>query len=199
MPNQNSASTPECWGKSELLKRLLLAGKMGSVEAVPKKGRPRCGPKFSDQEIEQNLWSRVRVAENGCWNFQGCVVGKYKQARFTFKKEQIASRISWIFTRGQIPDGLFVLHHCDNEQCVRTDHLFLGDHLANTADKMKKNRQWRPIGTLNQAAILNEEKVREIRRLRTTGLFEREIGEIIGCARSAVSGVLQGKSWSHVK
>jgi hypothetical protein len=36
-----------------------------------------------------------------------------------------------------------VLHHCDNPPCVRPDHLFLGDAIANNADKVRKGRQSR--------------------------------------------------------
>ncbi len=51
-----------------------------------------------------------------------------------------ANRLAWVAYRGQIPEGLFVLHHCDNPACVNPDHLYVGTHAKNMEDKAKRNR-----------------------------------------------------------
>lgn len=152
---------------------------------------------FSPEQKEFNLWAMCEFDEFGCWN--GCKVGKYKVATYRYGKEQLAHRVSWIFTNGEIPKGKCILHHCDNPMCIRPDHLFLGTRTDNNLDKLNKGRQWRPIGVKNPASKLNERIVLRIRSLRKKMLFEREIAEIVGSTRSAVSKVLQGESWRHVK
>ena len=51
-----------------------------------------------------------------------------------------AHRYSWVLHFAQIPDGLWVLHRCDNRSCIRPSHLFLGTAANNTADMMAKGR-----------------------------------------------------------
>lgn len=51
-----------------------------------------------------------------------------------------ASRDAWTEAYGPIPDGLWVLHHCDNAACCRPTHLYLGDAVQNARDREARGR-----------------------------------------------------------
>ena len=51
-----------------------------------------------------------------------------------------AHRIAFEVEKGPIPEGMCVLHRCDNPPCVKVEHLFLGTQLDNARDRDAKGR-----------------------------------------------------------
>lgn len=94
---------------------------------------------------ETRFWSHVDKTGD-CWLWTASVFkDRYGYGKFNAASEKptrvvYAHRFSWELANGPIPDGLWVLHHCDNPPCVRPDHLFLGTQSANVADMHSKGR-----------------------------------------------------------
>lgn len=82
----------------------------------------------------------------GCWNWVGSKTIEGYGNFSTRRKQYKAHRFSWEIKFGKIPIGKLVCHSCDNPSCVNPEHLWLGTDKDNALDKVKKNRQWRPIG-----------------------------------------------------
>lgn len=93
--------------------------------------------------VEKRLWARVVKSPetDGCWVWMGAVCGKgYGVIGVEKQRMEMTHRVSWRIHRGEIPDGMDVLHTCDNPPCMRPDHLFLGTQLDNMRDASKKGR-----------------------------------------------------------
>lgn len=111
------------------------------------------------------------------------------------------SRVLWTLLRGEIPKGKCVLHTCDFTSCMNIDHLFLGSHLDNMQDKMKKGRHVAvgSPGVRNGQAKLTQEAAKAIRAMRGEKT-QQEIADHITStytkiSRSQVGNILRGKQW----
>lgn len=106
----------------------------------------------------------------------------------------IASRVSWELENAEeVPNGMYVLHKCDNPKCVRPDHLFIGSIRDNAMDMMRKGRK---------KTILSKEKAGAIRNLAAQGMRNSELAAMFGISRASISLIVHGKRWlfeSHVR
>lgn len=94
-------------------------------------------------DIHGRFWSKVDRSggPDACWNWTSALRSKgYGDFLVRGKERCAAHRLSYIWAYGPIPNGLFVLHRCDNKLCVNPAHLFLGTHHDNMNDLTTKRR-----------------------------------------------------------
>jgi hypothetical protein len=114
--------------------------------------------------------------------------------------------------KGCIPDGMLVLHKCDNPRCCNPEHLFLGTSQDNQDDKVSKGRQARGDGHYSRTtpeklcrgvrhgnAKLTDDLVRKIRAECTgmRGSISRLAREL-NVSKGIVWAVKSRKIWAHV-
>jgi len=109
---------------------------------------------------------------------------------------EYAYRIAYELVREPIPDGLFVLHDCDNPSCVNPFHLFLGTQRENMLDMEAKGRRARcgAAGSRNPAARLTLRRVRAIRALADQ-LSYGQLARRFGVSKSQISRIVNWESW----
>lgn len=133
----------------------------------------------------------------GCWSWTGYRdPNGYGRLRVD-GVPKLAHRLSWELYRGTIPEGMHVLHRCDNPPCVKPAHLFLGDHDMNMRDKMAKKRHRYGVskGEKHGCSKLTEQQVREIRA--SVGP-SRIIGEQYGISGRQVREIRTRTAWAHI-
>ncbi len=135
-----------------------------------------------------------KINKKDCWEWMGCVsTGGYGQFVFNGKM-QGAHRVSWQIHKDNIPNGLCVLHKCDNRKCVNPEHLFIGTHKENTNDMMKKDRGALKYGEKHPYAKLEEKDIKEIFNL--SGLLsQREIAKKFNVSQGLIQRILKHKAW----
>lgn len=91
------------------------------------------------------FWSKAITGYGGeCWHFEsvdGMGYGQFYLRKEGRKSVNVhAHRFAWELINGPVPEGMHVLHRCDNPACIRVDHLFLGTHAENMHDARRKRK-----------------------------------------------------------
>ena len=159
-------------------------------------------------DLATRFWSKVnKPAPDTCWEFQGAK-HNFGYGLFQFAgKCHAAHRIAYQLAYGAIPDGLFVLHNCDNPPCVNPLHLRLGTPADNMQDKTTRKRNNNPIGDRSgrrlhperygtgadhPLAKLSSSEVAELRaRYTQGGISQRKIAEVYGITQAAANRIIR--------
>lgn len=143
----------------------------------------------------ERLMTHVQQSESGCWTWLGYKNNKgYGMLLGAGKSLVLAHRASYEVHVSDIPQGLQVLHACDNPACVNPRHLFLGTTKDNIADMVAKGRNAR--GEMQPHAKLS---AGDIALIRNSQQKQKEIASIYKISQGAVSMIQNGKRWSHIK
>lgn len=146
------------------------------------------------------LWSKIEKQEpEKCWPWLSCrdkrgygVINSGGCGLRTF-----AHRVVWMLTHGAIPQGMCVLHRCDNPPCCNPAHLFLGTKADNLRDAAEKGRM--PRGEAHWRAKLTECDVREIRQQYAAGnISQRKLAKMFHVSEERIHSIVYRLAWKHV-
>lgn len=143
-----------------------------------------CGPKQRQLKWEDSF--------SGCWNCISHKGSKGYPVRKINGKAYLLSRFIWEECFGFIPEGLCVLHSCDNPACINPEHFFLGTKTDNAKDRDFKHRQAR--GERSGMAKLKKEQVEKIRGTIGTNV---EIAKIYNVSQTLISAIRRNIIWKN--
>lgn len=138
----------------------------------------------------------VMRGKTECWAWLGAWGGRSRDRRPYFMadgRRTMAYRWVWELVSGTpIPDGMMVLHSCDNGGypvgCCNPHHMRLGGVQENADDMTERQRHGLPHNV-----------VRAIRTLLSEGRTQASIASLYGVSRETVSAIATQRVYSHVR
>jgi hypothetical protein len=144
-------------------------------------------------DIRARFWKLVAVVgDSECWVYTGKLArdnyGRFRDYTNDVCVQWQAHRLAYTLAVGEIPDGLLVLHKCDNRPCCNPKHLFVGTQLDNVLDCLSKGRGNRRART---STLLSENRVEELKEARTSGLSWTQLAEKFGVGRTTCRNAVE--------
>jgi hypothetical protein len=145
--------------------------------------------------LQQRFEAKIYKTQT-CWIWTGALIPKGYGMIGKDGGRELAHRVAYELFIGPIPEGMFVLHRCDNRRCVNPKHLFLGTNTDNMQDMIAKGRARHIRGEECSFAKLNAELVRSIRiDTRTCEAIATELG----LSATTVERARSRKTWRHIQ
>lgn len=133
----------------------------------------------STKSLKERFEEKIYYSPDGCWYWTGCA---HRYGKILIKGvSQLAHRVSYELYKGNIPNGMHVLHGCDNTLCVNPSHLRVGTHLENMID-----------ASIRSKMLTTTEQVMEIREDLKKGIPIFEIAKKNRLSQSYISGIKKG-------
>lgn len=146
--------------------------------------------------LKEILLDKSLADDSGCWIWQGSKSGGTGYGHFNkFKQTLSAHRVAYQIWNGSIPDGMCVLHMCDVRACCNPEHLFLGTHADNVADKVSKDRQSAGRGERHGKSKLTERAVKVIRVRFVDGASHGKLAARYMVSKSAIRHIVTNRTW----
>ncbi len=132
--------------------------------------------------------------ETLCWEWKRFITSNgYGCITIGEKGKKRAHRYSYELFYGPIPDGLSVLHRCDNKICCNIEHLFTGTGKDNMQDCVKKGRHAGQTGA-NRAKI-TDAMAMNIRIMYARGQHSMSVlATIYGVQQNTLASIVKGEA-----
>ena len=153
------------------------------------------------EKVEERFWPKVSLGhDGGCWEWTATRGSHGGYGVFwDGKRNARAHRVAYELLVGPIPEGLNVLHYCDNPPCVNPRHLWAGTQGENNADREAKGRGRYFVGEEAGFARLTETEVTAIRdEYEAGGIGHRALGRKYGVCHQHISRIINRLTWGHI-
>lgn len=160
----------------------------------------------SSKQVYCGLWclakSHFTPAGDGCWLWRGAKTELgYGFLTVSRGKQVGAHRFVYENMVAKIPDGMHLLHKCDNPTCINPGHMRVGSHADNMHDMFSKGRNKVGPGfsylrgAKHPMAKLSETDVTAIRN--APGEKSKALASRYGVSVWTIQNIRAGRNWSR--
>ena len=145
--------------------------------------------------LEQRLLSRIVKQENGCWQWQGSTMPAGYGHISVSRRMRGTHRVAYELWVGPIPEGLTVMHTCNNPLCCNPAHLCIGTNRQNIQYSGAWGRRAKPY-----AHKLRPRDAAEIKWLAlNTHKTKAAIGKLYAVDAKTVRDIKKGDTWADIE
>ena len=153
--------------------------------------------------LKELIQDRTTINPLGCWIWHGARSKSGYGNIGRCGKTMAAHRVAYRIWNGDIPDGMCVIHVCDDRACCNPAHLYLGTQKENIRDMFARGRNAKffsniPFGERVGGSKLTEWDVRFIRHWIANGFQGEVVAAEFGVTGANVSQIYKLKTWRHV-
>lgn len=139
-----------------------------------------------------------KVTENGCWECTSHTRDlEGYPLKFNGGRTRRLSRVLYEELFGDIPEGLKILHKCDNRACINPEHLMLGTSKENTQDMINKGRanmrESRKLTPEQREAIRNDTRLKKV-IAEEYGITRQDVHKLQKRGKKT-NGICEGKTY----
>lgn len=156
--------------------------------------------------LRERLLSKIKVNPiTDCWEWQGStkgmgygytIIGSRKDGT---RRTASTHRLAYEEWKGEIPNGYFVCHKCDNPRCINPEHLFVGTRQDNIDDRERKGRNIVKFGEDKSNSKLTMKDVKDARWERAyKGTTYQALADKYGVGKHTIMNAIKGKTWKCV-
>lgn len=137
--------------------------------------------------LEERFWAKVeRLGDDDCWNWIGASRPRGYGVISKNGRQTSATHVSLEIHGCDVPDGLWVLHKCDNPKCVNPKHLYIGNALQNSRDAVIRNRFKRKLTPIQAQEIYKSTESTKI------------LSNLYGVSEAMIGHIKSGRKWGNV-
>ena len=149
----------------------------------------------NEMPLEQRFWSKVNKRNFGeCWEWDSRI-GQDGYGQFHFRgKNTHSHRVAWMLKNDkEIPEGMIILHTCDNKRCVNPYHLKLGTYSDNLADAMERTPY-----RMGRKSRFYDGEVWLMKKLYYGGTEQKLIAKMFRATQSYISNLINDNRGTNI-
>jgi hypothetical protein len=150
-----------------------------------------------DDRFAERFFAKIDIPddENDCWTWLACKNALGYGNIGLSGHILLAHRASYELLVGTIPDGMCILHSCDNPSCVNPNHLRIGTRQDNMDDKVSRGRCSCLRGENAPNAKLTQAEVDAIRLEYTGAMTQTRLAAKYGVTQMQIGNIVNNRSW----